>query len=289
MSQRRKRNNLTILFVILGSVLVFGQYQAIPELKGRVTDITSTLSTQEISSINSKLKTFEEREGSQVVVLIVPTTDPEPITSYSIRVAEKWQIGRSGVDDGVILLIAKDDRKLRIEVGYGLEGAIPDAYAKRIIENIILPQFRQGQFYKGVNDGTGAIIRLIEGEELPAITEAPPSTMGIKHQKLYMFVIIAGMLALSFFKALVKKPALKWIVIVAASVIIGFVFMNLIVGLVGFAISSLIMFSSSATGGGGRYYSGGGFYGGRGGSSFGGGGFSGGGGSFGGGGASGGW
>ena len=284
------RNTLTVLMILLSSILLYGQYQAVPELKGRVTDLTGTLNSQQAGSLEASLKTFEEEKGSQVVVLIIPTTDPEPISSYSIRVAEEWKIGRGGVDDGVILLIAMDDRQLRIEVGYGLEGAIPDAYAKRIIENLILPQFRQGRFYDGISDGVGAIMGLIEGEELPQVTQSSPSTYGITHQNLFVFLIIASLVILSIIKALVKNTGLKWVSVLAISVIVGLVFMNILVGLFGFAISSLVMFSSSSSGrGGGRYYGGGGFFGGSGGSSFGGGGFSGGGGSFGGGGASGGW
>jgi uncharacterized protein len=201
-------------------------------------------------------------------------------------VAEEWQIGRGGVDDGVLLLIAKDDRKVRIEVGYGLEGAIPDAYAKRIIENIIIPNFRQGQFYNGIENGIGAIIGLIEGEELPEVTQAPPSTMGMKNESIFMTLIIFGVIVLSILKALIKKSKYKWAAVSLASILAGLIFGSLIFGGIGFAISSFIMFSSGSSGRGGRYY-GGGFSSGSG--SFGGGGFSGGGGSFGGGGASGGW
>lgn len=284
------RNTFIVILIFFSSSLLYGQYQAIPELKGRVTDLTGTLSSQESSAIEAILKAFEEEKGSQVVVLIVPTTKPESITDYSIRVAEDLKIGRGGVDDGIILLIAKDDRELRIEVGYGLEGAIPDAYAKRVIENLIVPQFRQGRFYDGIRDGVGAILGLIEGEELPEVTQSAPNTYGVAHYKFFFFLIIAGMVALSTIKAMIRKTGLKWVAVLAISVIIGLVFMNIVIGLVGFAISSLIMFSSSSSGrGGGRYYGGGGFFGGSGGSSFGGGGFSGGGGSFGGGGASGGW
>ena len=115
----------------------------VPALAGqRVHDQTGTLSASEIDQLEEQLRQYETEHGSQLVVLIVPTTGLESIEQFSIRVAEAWQIGRAGVDDGIILLIAKDDRQVRIEVGYGLEGALPDATAKRIISDFIVPAFR---------------------------------------------------------------------------------------------------------------------------------------------------
>jgi uncharacterized protein len=286
MSYLKIRNCLSLLLLLIAALNAKAQTQPIPKLEALVTDLTSTLSSPQINTLEAELSSFEADKGSQVVILIISTTDPETIESYGIRVAEEWQIGRSGVDDGVLLLIAKDDRKVRIEVGYGLEGAIPDAYTKRIIENIIIPNFRQGQFYSGIENGVGAIMGLIEGEELPEVTQEPPSTMGMKNESLFMTLIIVGVIILSILKAFIKKSKYKWVAVSVASVLAGFIFGSLIFGGIGFAISSFILFSSSSGRGGGRYY-GGGFSGG--GSSFGGGGFSGGGGSFGGGGASGGW
>ena len=286
MSYVKIRNCLSLILLLIATLNANAQTQPVPQLEARVTDLTSTLSSPQISALEAELSSFEQEKGSQVVVLIISTTDPETIESFGIRVAEEWQIGRGGVDDGVLLLIAKDDRKVRIEVGYGLEGAIPDAYAKRIIENIIIPNFRQGQFYNGIENGVGAIIGLIEGEELPEITQAPPSTMGMKNESIFMTLIIFGVIVLSILKALIKKSKYKWVAVSLASILAGLIFGSFIFGGIGFAISSLIMFSSGSAGRGGRYY-GGGFSGGGG--SFGGGGFSGGGGSFGGGGASGGW
>jgi uncharacterized protein len=140
---------------------------AIPALKAHITDLTATLSTSESTHLEQKLAAFEKTKGSQIAVLIVPTTQPETIEQYSIRVAETWQLGRKGVDDGILLLIAKNDRALRIEVGYGLEGAVPDAMAKRIIAEIITPRFKQGHFADGIDAGIEAIIKLIQGEPLP--------------------------------------------------------------------------------------------------------------------------
>ncbi len=286
MSYVKIRNCLSLILLLIATINVKAQTQPVPKLEARVTDLTATLSGPQISALEAELSSFEQEKGSQVVVLIISTTDPETIESFGIRVAEEWQIGRGGVDDGVLLLIAKDDRKVRIEVGYGLEGAIPDAYAKRIIENIIIPNFRQGQFYNGIENGVGAIIGLIDGEELPEITQEAPNTMGMKNESIFMTLIIFGVIVLSILKALIKKSKYKWVAVSVASILAGLIFGSFIFGGIGFAISSLIMFSSGSSGRGGRYY-GGGFSGGGG--SFGGGGFSGGGGSFGGGGASGGW
>ncbi len=172
------------LAVILGLLLVglggvASELQPIPSLKKRVTDKTGTLRATELHALEQKLADFETQKGSQIVVVIIPTTEPEAIEQYSIRLAEAWEIGRQGVDDGVILLVAKDDRKLRIEVGYGLEGAIPDIYAKRIIENIILPRFRQGDFAGGINQGVDALMQLINGENLPTALTEKAETQGV--------------------------------------------------------------------------------------------------------------
>jgi len=142
----------------------------VPELKKRVTDLTDTLKEQEKIELEKILKDFEKRKGSQVAVLIVPSTEEEAIEQFSIRVVDEWKIGRKKIDDGVLLLIAKNDRKLRIEVGRGLEGALTDALSKRIIEEIIKPEFKSQKFFEGVKKGAEAITKVIDGEELPAPT-----------------------------------------------------------------------------------------------------------------------
>ncbi|MBS0588243.1 MAG: YgcG family protein [Proteobacteria bacterium] len=154
----------TLLFVFPTATMADA---AIPPLKAHVTDLTATLSASEAAYLEQKLAAFEKIKGSQIAVLIVSSTQPETIEQYSIRVAEAWQLGRKGVDDGILLLIAKNDRALRIEVGYGLEGAVPDAMAKRIIAEIITPRFKQGHFSGGIDAGIEAIIKLIQGEPLP--------------------------------------------------------------------------------------------------------------------------
>lgn len=147
---------------------------AVPPLSGRVVDQTGTLSSGDIDSLTQTLKALESRKGSQVAVLIVPTTQPETIEQYSIRVAEAWKIGRKKIDDGALLVIAKNDRKLRIEVGYGLEGALNDVTAKRIIDEVITPKFRSGDFAGGISAGIDRIVGVIDGEPLPA-PEPPQS------------------------------------------------------------------------------------------------------------------
>lgn len=161
------------LFGLLIMVSAYAEV-AVPELKQRVTDLTATLNAAQIQTLETKLADFEGKKGSQIGVLIVPTTQPETIEQYSIRVVEQWKLGRKGVDDGVLLLVAKNDRKLRIEVGRGLEGALNDATAKRIIAEIITPAFKQGDFAGGIAVGTDSIIKVVNGEVLP-----PPNTGSI--------------------------------------------------------------------------------------------------------------
>jgi uncharacterized protein len=158
------------LLVCLLSSLTFAQNALVevPPLTAPVTDLSATLSADQLTSLNADIRAFEERKGSQVAVLIVPSTKPEPIEQYAIRVAERWKIGRAKVDDGAILVVAKDDRAVRIEVGYGLEGVLNDATARRIIDEIIVPRFRQNDFSGGIVAGVDSIKKVIDGETLPA-------------------------------------------------------------------------------------------------------------------------
>ena len=276
---------------------------AVPPLSGRVVDQTGTLSGSDIASLTQRLKDFEARKGSQIAVLIVPTTAPEAIEQYSIRVAEAWKIGRKKIDDGAILVVAKDDRKLRIEVGYGLEGALTDATARRIIDEIITPKYRSGDFAGGISDGVDRIMAVVDGEPLPAPPPRPqqrPSSGSDFTEFLNPFnpftiiiVLVLGGAFRSIFGRLFGSLATGGLI----GVVAWFIFGSLIVsGIAGLIASAFTMFSDSITapgsrgrGGwsGGSYSGGGGWSGGS--SSSDGGGFSGGGGSFGGGGASGSW
>ena len=159
---------------------------AVPPLSGRVVDQTGTLSASDAATLTQSLKDLETRKGSQIAVLIVPTTQPETIEQFSIRVAEAWKIGRKKIDDGALLVVAKDDHKLRIEVGYGLEGALTDVTSRRIIDEIIVPRFRSGDFAGGISAGVDRIVRIVDGEPLPA--PRPEASHGDNNSDLASFI-----------------------------------------------------------------------------------------------------
>jgi uncharacterized protein len=187
------------LFLIL-AVSAFAQDTPVPvpALSSPVTDLTQTLTAEQRSSLENRLRAYEAQKGTQIAVLIVPTTQPEAIEQYSIRVADQWKIGRQGTDDGVILLVAKNDRAVRIEVGTGLEGAIPDVLANRIISQVMVPRFREGDFAGGINEAITRITALLEGEPLPEperrSSRTPEGLGGIGNALpvLLMFVFIGS-------------------------------------------------------------------------------------------------
>jgi uncharacterized protein len=268
---------------------------AVPPLKARVTDMTATLSTAEHAALEAKLQAFEESKGSQVAVLIVPTTQPEAIEQYSIRVVEQWQLGRKQVDDGVLLLVAKDDRKLRIEVGYGLEGILPDVIAKRIVADDIAPHFKQGHYYAGIDAGVTRIIGVIQGEVLPPV--APQRASGNAPDSdflmYFIFVVMAGfvsaILLYSRYSGIKAASYNAVLMTLATWWIGGALLLLIIVAVVTFIITLLLPALTSGGSGGGDIYTTGGSSGMGGWGGGDGGGFSGGGGGFGGGGASGDW
>jgi uncharacterized protein len=186
--------------LLLASGLAHAELVAIPPLQARVTDLTQTLSADQQAQLTQKLSAFEAKKGSQIAVLIVPSTQPEDLAQYAIRVAEAWKIGREKPDDGVLVLVAKNDRKLRIEVGYGLEGAIPDVYAKRIIADVMSPKFKQGDFYGGIDAGVDAIIGLVDGEALPAPQK--PTTNGINIGSLLPMLLFGGLVSGLFLRSI---------------------------------------------------------------------------------------
>jgi uncharacterized protein len=265
---------------------------AVPPLKARVTDLTGTLSASQIQSLESRLREFERAKGSQVAVLLLPTTEPETIEQYSIRVADAWKVGRAKVDDGVILVVAKNDRKLRVEVGYGLEGAIPDAVAKRLVSDVIAPHFRTGDFYGGIASGTDALMRLIEGEPLPAPKWEPEGVaQGPDYGSLLMLLLILATVGGAILSRLLGRGAGA----LGTGALAGFVAWTvsgiLLVGAFAAVVVFILVLLAAASGfGRGRHGGwGGGWSGGFGGFGGGSGGFGGGGGGFGGGGASGSW
>ncbi len=184
---------LLALTLALGAPFAAHAEVAVPALTQRVTDLTGTLAPDTVARMESTLAQFEAAKGSQIAVLILPSTAPEDIAQFGIRVAEAWKVGRKGVDDGAILIVAKDDRRVRIEVGYGLEGVIPDAVAMRIIEEDIVPRFRQGDFSGGVEAGVTRMMRLIEGEPLPASRTGAGGAGGFP-ESLFL-ILIGGILA----------------------------------------------------------------------------------------------
>ncbi|HEY0328206.1 MAG TPA: YgcG family protein [Rhodopseudomonas sp.] len=267
---------------------------AVPPLTGRVVDQTATLSSEAIGRLDQKLRDFKARKGSQVAVLIVSSTQPEAIEQYSLRVAEAWKIGRKKIDDGAILLVAKADRKLRIEVGYGLEGALNDVTAKRIIDEIITPKFKAGDFAGGIEDGIDKMLGVIDGEPLPVPQPQHDwGEGGFDPGELFNPVLIIAALALS---GIMRAMLGRLLGAVATGGLVGVIAWLIAASLITAGLAALLsfvfaLFSDAFTSGGG-YGRGSGSGGWSGGSSSGGSsdsGWSGGGGSFGGGGASGSW
>lgn len=265
---------------------------AVPPLTGRVVDQSGTLTAEQIANLDSSLQAFEQRKGSQIAVLVVPTTEPETIEQFSIRVAEAWKIGRKKVDDGAVLVVAKDDRRLRIEVGYGLEGALTDATSKRIIDEIITPKFRQGDFAGGIAAGVDRMIGVIDGEPLPEPKRQQQSTGVFDNLEAigpvaFFAVLIFGGIFRGIFGRLLGAVVTGGLVALVIWFLAGTLAVAALIGVIAF-VFTLIGDSVMPSGGGGR----GGWSGGSGGGGWSGGssgGFSGGGGSFGGGGASGRW
>ncbi len=261
---------------------------AVPPLTARVTDLTGTLSGGAVARIEAKLAQFEAKKGSQIAVLIVPTTAPEEIEQYGIRVEDAWKLGRKGVDDGAYLIIAKNDRRVRIEVGYGLEGALSDAVSNRIIDETITPHFKSGDFDGGVEAGVDQMISVANGEPLPAPDQKWEHRGGWGNllPVLLIVALIAGTVLRALFGRLVGSVATGGLVGAIAWLLSHLIPIGLGAGIVGFLFAML----TGSTGGGwsaGRGW--GGFGGGGFGGGGGGGGFSGGGGGGGGGGASGSW
>ena len=265
---------------------------AIPPV-ARVTDQTGTLTAEQKTSLEQMLAAFEKRKGSQIAVLMVKTTEPEAIEQYAIRVAEAWQLGRKGVDDGALLVVAKDDRAMRIEVGYGLEGALNDATAKRIVAEVITPRFRENDFYGGINAGVDRMIRVIDGEPLPEPARGAPGAPSAGLGQILPMLLVAALVVGGMLRAILGRGLGSF----AAGGVVGFLAWLLAGTLVVGILAGVLAFFFTLAGGIGRRggfiglpggYYGGGRRGGFGGGGFGGG-FGGGGGGFGGGGASGRW
>ena len=276
----------------------------VPTLTSRVIDQTGTLAESERADIEAKLAAFEQRKGSQIVVLMVATTQPEDIASFANRVGNAWRIGRKEVGDGILVIVAKNDRKMRIEVAKTLEGAVPDLAAIRIIDEEMKPRFRNNDFAGGLNAAVARLIGLVDGEALPAPSSGSSegSGDGIDWENLAIFLFIGVFIAAPIVRSIVGKKLGSVVMGGGIGVVAFFITTSVVIAvLAGLAALMVSLFSAVAASSPGRRGGGGGGFGGwtgggggggwsSGGSSGGGGGFSsGGGGDFGGGGASGDW
>lgn len=288
-----------LLLTLLLAFTAFAQETPVPAppRDAPVLDLTGTLRPEETAALKSRLLAFEREKGSQIAVLIVPTTEPESIEQYSIRVADKWKVGRAEPDDGVILLVAKNDRAVRIEVGTGLEGALPDVIASRIISQVITPHFREGDFSGGINAAITRIIAVIEGEPLPppdrSSERRDAQGIGSALPILLMFVFVGSGILRAIFGRVGGAGATAGLAGILMWVLTSVMAVSFVAAVVAFLFA---LFTGGGGGGGhgwsnrrGGGWGGGGWGGGFGGGGGGGGGWSGGGGGFSGGGASGRW
>jgi len=275
----------------------WAQQAAVPALNARITDTTGTLDAATRERLTLTLEQLEQRKGAQIAVLMIPSTQGESIEQYAVRAFEQWRLGRKGVDDGILFLVAKDDRRMRIEVGYGLEGAVPDLLAGRIIREQVAPRFAAGDFAGGVQAGVDSLVGLVEGEELPPVAAQAAQTdadspVGPLLPLLFMAWLLPPLLAVGGCVVLVLLVTGSWTYALLAGM--AALLVSLFARARGFGPRGGLSRASrhgSVLGGG--LGAGGGFGrrggGGFGSGGFGSGGFGGGGGSSGGGGASGGW
>lgn len=296
------RRALALALLLLACLPAWAQQAAaIPPLTSPVVDTTGTLDTEQKQQLEQQALALQQRKGSQLQVLVVASTQPETIEQYTQRVFDQWKLGRKGVDDAVILVVAKDDRRVRIQPGYGLEGAIPDAIANRIIQEYLAPKFRAGDFAGGIADATAQLARLIGGEELPAPVSDNRAAQGDAGGD-WVFALFAAFIAASFIRGLLGKAPKGVRSLLTGGVAGGVAWlMSSLLPLAGVAgVIGLLYGLMSVSAGryarhggwggfGGGGWGGGGFGGGGGGFGGGGGGWSGGGGMSGGGGASGSW
>ena len=291
----------TLLLALLPLVAGAQQLAPIPALDSPVVDTTGTLDAPTRQALEAQARALQQRKGSQLQVLVVPTTQPEDIAQYAVRAFDQWKLGREKVDDGVLLVVAKDDRRVRIEVGYGLEGAIPDATAIRVIQEYLVPKFRANDYAGGITDATGALFKLIDGEALPAPMVEPQADRGNGGGD-WIFALFVAFIVAQVARALFGRAPRFVRGVVGAGAAGGVAWLMsslLLVGGIGALVGFFMGLASAPTGrfardsgwggfGGGGWGGGGGGWGGGGGIG-GGGGWSGGGGMSGGGGASGSW
>lgn len=290
------------LIVLAGWLLACTLAQAqqlapIPALDSPVIDATGTLDAATVQALEAQALALQQRKGSQLQVLLVPSTQPEDIAAYTQRAYDQWKLGRKGVDDGVLLVVAKDDRRVRIQPGYGLEGAIPDATAQRVVQEYLVPKFRAGDFAGGITDATAALVKLVDGEPLPA-PMADNRARGGDGGGDWLFALFAAFVVAQLARGIFGRVPTSLRAILgagAAGSVAWLIAQAALIGGAGALIGLLLGLASAQPGryarhGGWGGFGGGGWGGGGfGGGGFGGGGWSGGGGMSGGGGASGSW
>ena len=301
------RRLLTLLLALLLSAAAWAQAPSqelpVPPLSGRVIDQTGTLSAAQAQALDAKLAAFEAQAGPQIVLLLVPATAPEDIAAYAQRVADQWKIGRRDVGDGVLLVVAKDERRVRIEVAKALEGAIPDLAARQIIDRAIRPAFRADDYAGGLNAAVDLLVQRIRGEDLPLPGASERARPGLQWEELGMFLFVAVPLIGTVLGRIVGRKLGAVLTAGAAGGIAWFLTASVLLA-VGAGVVALVLVAVFGIGsalrslgghrggptiggwsGGGGFGGGGGGFGGGGGGGF----SSGGGGDFGGGGASGDW
>ncbi len=294
-SRRCRHARLGFVLAVLGFAASLSAEVPVPRLEARVTDLTGSLGGAALVALEERLAAFESRTGSQIAVLVIPTTEPEAVEQYALRVVEAWKLGRAGIDDGALLLVAVEDRNVRIEVGYGLEGALTDLASRRIISESILPSFRAGDVPGGIELGVERMIAVAEGEPLPEPQPSWDTSPLAGLRGWFPFLLILAFVVGGILRRLFGR---FWGSLVNATLVGGVVWLvsgMLIVALLASILVFFAMLLGGVRRGGDRWSShprtggpwGGGWT--SGGGGFSGGGFSGGGGSFGGGGASGSW
>jgi uncharacterized protein len=292
----------TLAAVFLAALAGAGLAQGllpVPPLTARVIDQTGTLDTAQRTGLDTKLAAFEQRKGSQIVVLMVPTTAPEDIASYTQRVGDAWKIGRKNVGDGLLVIVAKDDRQMRIATAKALEGAVPDLAASRIIDEEMKPRFRNNDFAGGLNAAVDRLIGLVDGEPLPEPSRSNSGNSsggngGFDWENLAIFLFVGVFVGAPIVRAIVGRKLGSVLMGGGIGVIAFFLTTSIAIAVIAGLVALVVSFLSGAIrpggGGGGGWSSGGGGGWSSGGGGGGGGGFSsGGGGNFGGGGASGNW
>lgn len=253
MSASAVRSVLGLILLVLGMVtpaLAQTRQQPVPRITSRVIDQTGTLTAEQQATLEDKLAAFEARKGSQIAVLVVATTEPEDIFTYSDRVAHAWKLGRPKIDDGALLVVAKNDRELRIEVGRALEGALTDLTAHRIISDTIVPLFRQGDFYGGINAGLDQVIRIVDGEPLPPPDLLWQGTSEKNISRLVPFLIVAVLFGSAVLRSMLGRGAGAMTAGVASGALVYFAGQSVFVAVVAGILAFLFALISGFSGGG---------------------------------------